>query len=203
MGNVCTFSNDLLQRNPSIAEATEASFYENAGVGGPYVASVRKPATALRNWVALSEGWDMRHLLGRYCDTDNGRLAYYYNALNSVFGSLCTLTGNAGVTLDVPQNPRGAQFVNFMKVGNSVMHAGNAKVHFGLANGDRVKIRMYDVTGRLVRTLADRSFAAGEYDLSWDGSDDSGSQVARGVYFARVEYAAKGVVGTGRVVVLR
>jgi flagellar hook assembly protein FlgD len=54
-----------------------------------------------------------------------------------------------------------------------------------------------------VRTLADRSFAAGEYDLSWDGSDDSGSQVARGVYFARVEYAAKGVVGTGRVVVLR
>jgi flagellar hook assembly protein FlgD len=59
------------------------------------------------------------------------------------------------------------------------------------------------VTGRLVRTLADRSFAAGEYDLSWDGSDDSGSQVARGVYFARVEYAAKGVVGTGRVVVLR
>ena len=203
VGNTCTYSNDLLQRNPSVPEAVEATFYENVGVNGPYVASVRKPANATRNWVAMSEGWDIRHLLSRYCDTDNGRLAYYYNALNNVFGSLCTLTGTPAVTLDVPSNPRGAQFANFMKVGNSVMHAGNAKVHFGLANGDRVKIRMYDVTGRLVRTLADRSFAAGEYDLSWDGSDDSGSQVARGVYFARVEYATKGVVGTGRVVVLR
>ncbi len=203
VANTCTFSNDLLQRNPSVPEAVEATFYENVGVNGPYVASVRKPANATRNWVAMSEGWDIRHILSRYCDTDNGRLAYYYNALNNVFGSLCTLTGTPAVTLDVPGNQHGSQFANFMKVGNSVMHAGNAKVHFGLANGDRVKIRMYDVTGRLVRTLADRSFAAGEYDLSWDGSDDSGSQVARGVYFARVEYAAKGVVGTGRVVVLR
>ena len=90
-----------------------------------------------------------------------------------------------------------------MKVGNSVMRAGNARIHFGLANSDRVRIRVYDVTGRLVRTLADRSFNAGEYDLAWDGADDSGSQVARGVYFARIEYATKGAAINGRVVVLR
>jgi len=203
VSNVCTFSNDLLQRNPGVPEAVEGAFYENAGVNGPYAAAIYKPNNASRKWVALSEGWDIKHLFGRYCETDNGRLAYYYNMLNTVFGSICALTGSPAVTLDTPQNPRGAQFVNFMKVGNSVMRSGNAMVHFGLANGDRVKIRMYDVTGRLVRTLADRAFTAGDHDLAWDGSDDSGNQVARGVYFARVEYATKGVVGTGRVVVLR
>ena len=105
--------------------------------------------------------------------------------------------------LDVPQAGHGGQFANFMKVGNSVMRTGNAMIHFGIAANDRVRVRVYDVTGRQIRTLADRSFNPGEYDLAWDGADDNGNQVARGVYFARIEYATKGAAISGRVVVLR
>jgi hypothetical protein len=203
VSNNCAFSNDLLQRNPSIPEATAVVFYENTGVNGPYVAAVQKPANATRNWVALSEGWDIRHLFGRYCDTDAGRLAYYYNMFNDVFGSLCTLTGEARSVLDVPGNQHGRIFVDAMGIRGSVMRTHAATVHLAIANAERVHVRLYDVTGRLVRTLADRSFAAGEYDLAWDGADDAGTQAPRGVYFARVESASKGVVGTGRVVMLR
>lgn len=206
VGNSCAFSNDLLQRNPSVGEAVEAVYYENVGANGPYVASVYKPANAgaSRNWVAYTEGWDIEHMWSRYCETAGGRLAYYYNMYNALFAAQCQVTTNApSATLDVPQSGHGAQYANFMKVGNSVMRAGNARIHFGLATSDRVRIRMYDVTGRLVRTLADRSFNAGEYDLAWDGADDSGNQVARGVYFARIEYATKGAAINGRVVVLR
>jgi len=203
VGNACGWSNDLLQRNAGIAEAVEATYYENVGPNGPYVASVHKPAVPARDWVAYTEGWDIEHMWSRYCETAGGRLAYYFNMYNAVFGALCNVTGAPTATLDVPQAGQGAQFANFMKVGNSVLRAGNARIHFGLANADRVRIRMYDVTGRLVKTVADRSFNAGEYDLAWDGSDDAGNQVARGVYFARIEYATKGAAINGRVVVLR
>jgi hypothetical protein len=203
IGNSCLWSNDLLQRNPAITEATEASFYEPVGVNGPYTASVYKPSTGLRPWIALSEGWEIEHIFGRYCESSNGRVAYYYNMLNNVFGSLCTLTGTPATTLDVPQNDRGGKYANFMKIGNSVMRAGNASIRFGVSGSDRVKVKLYDVTGRQIRTLADRAFPAGEHSLTWDGSDDSGNQVARGVYFARIEYATKGAPINGRVVVLR
>jgi hypothetical protein len=204
VGNSCAWSLDVLLRVGGVPEAVDAAFYEAVGVNAPYVAAVYKPANGTRNWVAMSESWDIEHIWSRYCDTDQGRLAYYFNMYTNMFGSLCHVVSQSpGGTTDVPQNNHGAQFVNFMKVGNSLMRAGNARIHFGLANADRIRIRMYDVTGRLVRTLADRSFNAGEYDLAWDGADDSGNQVARGVYFARIEYAAKGTPINGRVVVLR
>jgi flagellar hook assembly protein FlgD len=48
-----------------------------------------------------------------------------------------------------------------------------------------VQIGIYDVAGRKVRNLADRLFPAGEQVLRWDGTDDAGAKVARGVYFVR------------------
>jgi len=48
-----------------------------------------------------------------------------------------------------------------------------------------VTIGLYDVGGRLVRTLAERAFPAGAQRLAWDGTDDAGRRLARGVYFAR------------------
>ncbi len=203
IGNACLWSNDLLQRNPAITEATEVAFYEPVGVNAPYAAAVLKPSSGLRPWVAISEAWEIEHIFGRYCESSNGRVAYYYNMLNNVFGSLCTLTGTPTATLDVPQNDRGGKYANFMKIGNSVMRTGNASIRFGVSGADRIKVKLYDVTGRQIRTLADRAFPAGEHSLTWDGADDSGNQVARGVYFARIEYATKGQAISGRVVVLR
>ncbi|MBI5169986.1 MAG: hypothetical protein HZA61_10895, partial [Candidatus Eisenbacteria bacterium] len=203
VGNSCLWSNDLLQRNPAITEASEASFYEQAGVNGPYTASVYKPSTGVRPWIAMTEGWDLEHLFGRYCETSYGRLAYYWNALNNLFGSICSSGGEPAGLLDVPRAGGGGKFVNFMKIGNSVLRSGAASVHFGVASSERVRVRLFDVSGRQVRVLADRTFAAGEHTLAWDGADDGGRAVARGVYFARIEYAASGAAISGRVVVLR
>lgn len=209
VNNTCLWSNDVIKRNPLLAvgETQDASFYEPIGINAPYTASVLHNANIpnSRNWIALTEAFDMRHLLGRYCDTSNGRLAYYFNMLNKVFGGMCTLTGSAITTLDTPTNDHGGKYATFMRIGNSVMRPGNSKatITFGVPSSDRVKVRLYDVTGRQVRSLADRTFQAGENTLTWDGSDDSGNQVARGVYFARIVYATKGAPINGRVVVLR
>jgi hypothetical protein len=48
------------------------------------------------------------------------------------------------------------------------------------------RLEMFDLTGRRVRTLADRTFSAGASLLPWDGREESGAPARRGVYFARL-----------------
>lgn len=49
----------------------------------------------------------------------------------------------------------------------------------------RVTLRVYAANGRLVRTLVDQDAAAGSFRAVWDGRDDNGASLAKGVYFAR------------------
>jgi flagellar hook capping protein FlgD len=133
----------------------------------------------------MTSGYDIEHLFSRYCDTDNGRLAYYFYMMNKVFGSICVVSGVPFLTLDTPQAGRGRGLVDFMKVGDAVMRHGASTVLLGVAHSGRARIGIYDVAGRRVRTLADRVFPAGEHRLTWDGADDEGRPVGRGVYFVK------------------
>jgi len=51
--------------------------------------------------------------------------------------------------------------------------------------GTPVSIRVYDVAGRHVATLAEGEYATGRHALEWTGRDGSGHRVAAGVYFCR------------------
>src|SRR6185436_10202965 len=197
VSNLCTFSNDVYNRNPALAESQEGAFYENAGLNGPYVASVVKTAVPLRNWIAVTSGYDIDHLFSRYCNDIVGRRAYYYYVLNKVFSTTCQLTGS-GCNVDVPQGQDARGITDFMHIGNALMRNGLSTVRLGIAHAGRVQVNVYDVAGRRVRTLADRVFPAGEQVLQWDGTDDAGRAVGRGVYFVR----SSNDKGTGRIIVL-
>ncbi len=49
-----------------------------------------------------------------------------------------------------------------------------------------VEVGIYDLSGRLVRTLVDQSFAPGAHQRVWSGRNDDGQQAASGVYFLRM-----------------
>jgi flagellar hook assembly protein FlgD len=49
-----------------------------------------------------------------------------------------------------------------------------------------VDLHLVDATGRHVRALASGHHAAGEHRIIWDGANDRGQRVARGVYFATI-----------------
>jgi len=59
-------------------------------------------------------------------------------------------------------------------------------IAFSLSARGRISLAIYDVSGRIVRTLANETRAAGAYELTWDGRDDRGQAVASGVYFYRL-----------------
>ncbi len=49
-----------------------------------------------------------------------------------------------------------------------------------------VTVSIYDILGRKVRSLLNQKKPAGEYLVSWDGKDDSGEEVASGVYLYKL-----------------
>ncbi|MBM3308114.1 MAG: VCBS repeat-containing protein [Candidatus Eisenbacteria bacterium] len=69
------------------------------------------------------------------------------------------------------------------------------------APGGEVAICVYDVSGRLVRTLASGFRDAGTHEAVWDGRDARGEFVAAGVYFARMD--APGSSSTVKLILLR
>jgi flagellar hook assembly protein FlgD len=46
----------------------------------------------------------------------------------------------------------------------------------------RATLRVYDATGRAIRTLVDRPAAAGRFEVVWDGRVESGARAPAGVY---------------------
>jgi hypothetical protein len=53
--------------------------------------------------------------------------------------------------------------------------------------GTDVEIKIYNVRGRLVRTLVDERRVPGYYSEPWDLKNDAGRSIAPGVYFCRME----------------
>jgi hypothetical protein len=68
-------------------------------------------------------------------------------------------------------------------------------------DGARVSLRVFDVSGRLVATLADERLDRGRRIRTWDGRDDRGAPVAAGVYFCSLE--VDGAVVVQKTMVLR
>ena len=60
-------------------------------------------------------------------------------------------------------------------------------ISFNLPKDGRVKLQVYDLRGRLVRTLVDGLRPAGGQNVVWDGTDNRGSGAAAGIYFYRLE----------------
>jgi hypothetical protein len=74
-------------------------------------------------------------------------------------------------------------------------------ISFAVGSAGRVRLRIFDVTGRPVRTLVDGIMEANRYTWKWDALDDYGRPVAAGVYFYRLE--TPGFAATKKMVFMR
>jgi YVTN family beta-propeller protein len=57
------------------------------------------------------------------------------------------------------------------------------KIEFTLAKSGFVNLNIYDILGRKVRTLVSERLSSGCKSVLWDGKDNSGNDVASGIYF--------------------
>jgi endonuclease I len=87
----------------------------------------------------------------------------------------------AGVEDGMPASP--------VRLGQNLPNPFSARttIGFDLARRERVTLRIYDVTGRLVRTLANGDvLESGSHRLEWNGRDEGGARLQAGLYFCRL-----------------
>ncbi|MBC8343690.1 MAG: T9SS type A sorting domain-containing protein [Bacteroidetes bacterium] len=75
------------------------------------------------------------------------------------------------------------------------------QIQYDVAVQGQVKILVYDIMGRHIRTLVNQHEIPGKYSILWNGTDEFGSKVATGMYF--YQFTSPGVVKTKKMVFLK
>lgn len=65
------------------------------------------------------------------------------------------------------------------------------ELEFVLTRPNLAQLNIYNLRGQMVRSLANGHLEAGAYTLVWDGTDDAGSHMGSGTYFARLRIGAE------------
>lgn len=74
-------------------------------------------------------------------------------------------------------------------------------IKYGLKHDVQVKITVYDIMGRVVKTLVDEYQTAGYKSVIWDGTNGSNREISSGVYFYKIE--AGSFVSTKKMLLLK
>jgi hypothetical protein len=74
-------------------------------------------------------------------------------------------------------------------------------VRYAIAEAGKVELKVYDVNGRLVRTLVNAREDAGLHAVVWDGRNDAGQPVGSGVFWTQMRTGA--FVSNKKMVVLK
>lgn len=61
-------------------------------------------------------------------------------------------------------------------------------IRFALPERGRIHLVIYNNLGKKVRQLSNEFVSAGEYEVHWDGKNDSGNPVASGIYFYQLQF---------------
>ncbi|HUV36699.1 MAG TPA: FlgD immunoglobulin-like domain containing protein, partial [Patescibacteria group bacterium] len=104
-------------------------------------------------------------------------------------GGTVEIRSNEHVTFTyrVPGTKEGAKRYYVLRYGGRLVVSGGEGEE-DVPRVSRVGVRIYDVAGRLVRTLWDDTCKPGIYTHTWDGRNSNGHPVSGGVYFCRLTF---------------
>ena len=60
-------------------------------------------------------------------------------------------------------------------------------IKYQLAKDNLVKLQIYDVLGRLLKTLVESDQKIGNYEITWDGTDNNGNLLTSGLYLCKLK----------------
>lgn len=114
--------------------------------------------------------------------------AYYFEAqdLDTNIASGTPLT-----TTDAPDVSDVAQAEHKTTIGDNFFNpktGGASKIKFNVTTPGRVSLKIYNLSGKFIRTVFEGDVGVGNNQQNWDGKDDSGRFVIPGVYFLHYVY---------------
>jgi hypothetical protein len=73
----------------------------------------------------------------------------------------------------------------------SVISSHLTTINFQLEDAGNVSLEIYDIEGRLIKTLIDDQRQQGPHQLEWDAKDQNGNKVSTGLYLLQVDAGNK------------
>jgi glucose/arabinose dehydrogenase len=113
-----------------------------------------------------------------------GSYPYHCEFHPSMTGTIVVQSGS-GVKDETGDRERPSEFVLSQNYPNPFNPA--TKIEFTLAEPGFVTLKIYDLGGRVVRTLVSQQLSPGYKSVIWDGKNQDGRDVASGVYFCRLK----------------
>jgi hypothetical protein len=165
--------------NPSGWRVDAASVYYSLDLGESW-------ALVAENVVGESVVWNVpdvrstQALIRVYLFDQHGVMGY--DSSDQVFGIVETITGVEVTEIDASLPKEHALHQNSPNPFNPV-----TTIRLDLPRAADVRLDVFTVDGRLVRTLVRAPLAAGRRSVTWDGRDDDGRAVGSGVYLYRVK----------------
>ncbi len=104
-------------------------------------------------------------------------------------------------TTGVAETETGDSSVLLLRRNHPNPFSSTTTIQYELPESGSVTVTLYDLCGRRVRILVPGQTAAGVHEVVWDGKNDSGADLAAGVYFCTV--ACEGRRATARMVIVR
>ena len=136
----------------------------------------------------------------RNCSPDT-YIATWMNCVLNWFGCATSMCGPGDVVSVIdPVTPKPG-FVT--RLGQAFPNPMNptATINFSIGAPGKVMLRVFDVSGRAVRTLVDEDREVGEHTAIWDGRNDRGERAASGVFFYQLE--APGYKSSKKIIILQ
>jgi len=110
---------------------------------------------------------------------------YHYHCSSNPGTMTGTITVAAGTEIpnfNINSNPVNAYPSPFSKT---------ISISFTIQDNEETKISIYDITGKLIKVIADMNFEKGNYIVNWDGRNSNGETVNHGLYFYNIENNGK------------
>lgn len=139
-----------------------------------------------------------------FCDPENGDF-HLWNHTPCVQDG-CGRIGAMGMGCWDPQGSEEAQVFTGLRLDRNEPNpfGQGTSIAYRLpseAGGAGAVLEVFDLAGRLVRTLVNGARVPGDHIVSWDGSDASGERVPSGVYYYQLRLSGQSM--TKRMVLLR
>jgi GH18 family chitinase len=119
-----------------------------------------------------------------YCVNNNMKGMMFWTLSQMMDGDSCPILETV-IPVEETQSPKVSQFRLCQNYPNPV--TAGTYVEYALPKDAVVKLKIYDITGRTIKTLIANNQKCGMYRVFWDGQDNTGQKVSNGIYFCRME----------------
>lgn len=128
---------------------------------------------------------------------------YYYRLAEVDLGGVTTYFGPIIVCTGVDGQPNKdylfPKYFSFQVAPNPFIKT--VTIEFNNQIKTKIEIKIYNLTGRLVRNLIDDEFDIGVHTVAWDGKDDKGRPLSSGAFFVCIK--SKGAVNREKIILIR